>query len=483
MKRTPLIALMLLSGCMVGPDYQRPDAPEAATFKEATADVPDGWKLGTPIDQLPKGAWWSIYQDPALDALERQVALSNQNIKSFEAQYRQAQAIVDEARSQELPTVGVSAGVTRSRSGGSGGIGSTSGVTTTGSSSRGARTQFTAEGTASWDLDLWGRIRRQVESDVASAQVSAADLANATLSAQSTLATDYFQLRAQDALTQLLTDTVKADEEALRITQNQYDAGTAAPSDVAQAETELASARAQLISAGVQRQTFEHAIAVLTGVPPAALTLPPGTLATNVPLVPAGLPSALLERRPDIAGAERAMAEQNALIGVAVAAYYPDISLSADYGFEGNPIGKLFRAANRIWSLGANASETLFDGGERDATIRAAQASYDGSVATYRQTVLTAFQQVEDQLSTLRILQQQAVAEAEAVRAAGHSRDIALNEYRAGTVAYTTVVTAQTALLGDQEAALTVQQNRFVASATLIAALGGGWTVGDLPAQ
>ena len=483
MKRTPLIALMLLSGCMVGPDYQRPDAPEAATFKEATADVPDGWKLGTPIDQLPKGAWWSIYQDPALDALERQVALSNQNIKSFEAQYRQAQAIVDEARSQELPTVGVSAGVTRSRSGGSGGIGSTSGVTTTGSSSRGARTQFTAEGTASWDLDLWGRIRRQVESDVASAQVSAADLANATLSAQSTLATDYFQLRAQDALTQLLTDTVKADEEALRITQNQYDAGTAAPSDVAQAETELASARAQLISAGVQRQTFEHAIAVLTGVPPAALTLPPGTLATNVPLVPAGLPSALLERRPDIAGAERAMAEQNALIGVAVAAYYPDISLSADYGFEGNPIGKLFRAANRIWSLGANASETLFDGGERDATIRAAQASYDGSVATYRQTVLTAFQQVEDQLSTLRILQQQAVAEAEAVRAAGHSRDIALNEYRAGTVAYTTVVTAQTALLGDQEAALTVQQNRFVASATLIAALGGGWTVGDLPTQ
>ena len=483
MKRTPLIALMLLSGCMVGPDYQRPGAPEAATFKEATADVPDGWKLGTPIDQLPKGAWWSIYQDPALDALERQVALSNQNIKSFEAQYRQAQAIVDEARSQELPTVGVSAGVTRSRSGGSGGIGSTSGVTTTGSSSRGARTQFTAEGTASWDLDLWGRIRRQVESDVASAQVSAADLANATLSAQSTLATDYFQLRAQDALTQLLTDTVKADEEALRITQNQYDAGTAAPSDVAQAETELASARAQLISAGVQRQTFEHAIAVLTGVPPAALTLPPGTLATNVPLVPAGLPSALLERRPDIAGAERAMAEQNALIGVAVAAYYPDISLSADYGFEGNPIGKLFRAANRIWSLGANASETLFDGGERDATIRAAQASYDGSVATYRQTVLTAFQQVEDQLSTLRILQQQAVAEAEAVRAAGHSRDIALNEYRAGTVAYTTVVTAQTALLGDQEAALTVQQNRFVASATLIAALGGGWTVGDLPTQ
>ena len=479
MKPIPLIALALLAGCTVGPDYKRPDAPEAAAFKEAATGIPDGWKLGTPIDQLPKGAWWSIYQDPALDALERQVALSNQNLKSFEAQYRQALAIVDEARSQELPTVGVSGSYSRSRSASSSSSGSAAG----GGGSRGARTTFTAEGTASWDLDLWGRIRRQVESDVAGAEVSAADLANATLSAQATLATDYFQLRAQDALTQLLADTVNADEEALRITQNQYKAGTAAPSDVAQAETQLAAARAQWIAAGVQRQTFEHAIAVLTGVPPAALTLPPGTLATDVPMVPAGLPSTLLERRPDIASAERAMAEQNALIGVAVAAYYPDISLSADYGFTGNPIGKLFRAANRIWSLGANASETLFDGGERDAAIRAAQASYDGSVATYRQTVLTAFQQVEDELSTLRILQQQAAAETEAVRAAQHSLDIALNEYRAGTVAYTTVVTAQTALLGDQEAALTVQQNRFVASATLIAALGGGWTAGDLASR
>ena len=268
------------------------------------------------------------------------------------------------------------------------------------------------------------------------------------------------------------------------ITQNQYNAGTAAPSDVAQAETELASAQAQLIAAGVTRQQFEHAIAVLTGVPPSALTLPPGQLATDVPVAPAGLPSALLERRPDIAGAERAMAEQNALIGVAVAAYYPDISLSADYGFEGgNPIGKLFRAANRIWSLGASASETIFDGGERSAAVRAAQASYDSSVATYRQTVLTAFQQVEDELSDLRILQQQAAAEDTAVRAAQHSLDIALNEYRAGTVAYTTVVTAQTALLGNQESALTVQQSRLVASSTLVAALGGGWSQEDLAAK
>ena len=474
MKQAPLITLLLLAGCTVGPDYQRPDAPTGAGFKEA-ADAPPGWKLGTPGDGIPKGAWWSIYHDPVLDGLETQVALSNQNIKSFEAQYRSAEAIVDEARSQEYPTVGVSAGVTRSR----GGTGSTG----TGTGGGGARTQYTAEGTASWDLDLWGRIRRQVESDKASAAVSAADLANATLSAQETLATDYFQLRGQDALTRLLADTVKADQEALRITQNQYDAGTAAPSDVATAQTQLAGAQAQLIAAGVTRQQFEHAIAVLTGVPPSALTLPPGALATDVPVAPPGLPSALLERRPDIAAAERTMAEENALIGVAVAAYYPDISLSADYGFEGNPIGKLFRAANRIWSLGASASETLFDGGERSAAIRQAQATYDSSVATYRQTVLTAFQQVEDELSDLRILQQQAGAETEAVRAGQHALDIALNEYRAGTVDYTTVVTAQTALLGNQQAALTVQQNRLVASATLVAALGGGWTSEDLAAR
>jgi NodT family efflux transporter outer membrane factor (OMF) lipoprotein len=483
MKQASLIVLMLVAGCNVGPDYHRPDAPTGAGFKEAAA-APAGWKLGTPGDTIPKGAWWTIYHDPVLDGLEGQVAISNQNVKSFEAQYREAQAIADEARSQELPTVGVSAGVTRSRSSSSasGGLSST-GVSGIGGGSRGARTTYTAQGTATWDLDLWGKIRRQVESDEAGAQLSAADLANATLSAQETLANDYFQLRGQDALTKLLTDTVKADQEALRITQNQYDAGTAAPSDVAQAETELASAQASLIAAGITRQQFEHAIAVLTGVPPSALTLPPGQLATEVPVAPAGLPSALLERRPDIAAAERTMAEQNALIGVAVAAYYPDISLSADYGFEGNPIGKLFRAANRIWSLGASASETLFDGGERDAAVRAAQASYDSSVATYRQTVLTAFQQVEDELSDLRILQQQAGAEDTAVRAAQRSLDIALNEYRAGTVAYTTVVTAQTALLGNQESALTVQQNRLVASSTLVAALGGGWTQEDLAAR
>ena len=475
MKQLLLIAPLLLAGCNVGPDYQRPDAPASPGFKEAAA-APPGWKLGTPDDSIPKGAWWSIYHDPTLDTLESQVALSNQNIKTFEAQYRQARAIADEARSQELPTLGLSAAATHSRSGG--GVGEIS------AGGHSARTLYTGEATASWDLDLWGRIRRQVESDVAGAEVSEADLANATLSAQETLATDYFQFRAQDALTQLLTDTVKADTETLRITRNQYNAGTAAPSDVAQAETELASAQAQLIAAGVQRQQFEHALAVLTGVPPSALTLPPGTLATDVPVAPAGLPSALLERRPDIAAAERAMAQQNALIGVAVAAYYPDISLSADYGFEGgNPIGKLFRAANRIWSLGANASETLFDGGERSAAIRAAQASYDASVATYRQAVLTAFQQVEDELSDLRILQQQAAAEAAAVRAAQHSLDIALNEYRAGTVAYTTVVTAQTALLGDQEAALSVQASRLVASATLVASLGGGWSAEDLAAK
>jgi len=481
MKPLVPLALLLVAGCTVGPDYQRPKAVEAAQFKEAAA-APPGWKLGTPDETIPKGTWWSIYHDPVLDGLEAQVAVSNQNVKSFEAQYRQALAIVDEARSQELPTLAATGGYTRSQSGTSS---SSSGGSFGGTSfgSRGPRTTFTAQATASWDLDLWGKIRRQVESDRAAAQVSAADLANATLSAQETLANDYFQMRAQDALAQLLTGTVKADEEALRITRNQYNAGTAAPSDVAQAETLLAGVKAQLVAAGVTRQQFEHAIAVLTGQPPAALTLAPGTLASDVPVAPAGLPSTLLERRPDIAAAERVMAEQNAEIGVAVAAYYPDVSISADYGFEGNPIGKLFRAANRIWSLGANASETLFDGGERDAAVRAAEASYDNSVATYRQTVLTAFQQVEDELSDLRILERQAAAEAEAVQAAQRSLDIALNEYRAGTVAYTTVVTAQTALLSDQQTALTIQESRLVASATLVTALGGGWSNAELAAR
>jgi NodT family efflux transporter outer membrane factor (OMF) lipoprotein len=479
MKRLVLLALCL-GGCMVGPDYKRPPAAGVtAGFKEA----PPGWTVAQPADAAPKGEWWSIYHDPVLDGLERKVAISNQNVAQYAAQYREAKATIDVARSGLFPTATATAGVTRSSRGGSA---LTTGTTTTSTGtgfSNGTNTTYQIEGAVSWDLDVWGRIRRQVESDVAAAQVSAADLANATLSAQATLATDYFELRYQDALTDLLTQTVKAYADTLRITQNQYRAGTTDSSAYSAALTQLETARAQLVNAGVLRAQYEHAIAVLTGAAPADLTIAPAALTADVPVPPGVVPSVLLERRPDIAAAERTMQEENALIGVQIAAYYPDISLSALYGYSGNPIGSLIQAANRVWSLGATATETLFDGGLRSADVRAARATYDASVASYRQTVLTAFQGVEDQLSNLRILEQQAVAEDRAVQAAKHSVQVALNTYMAGTAAYTNVVTQQTALLTNQESALSVAEQRLVASVTLVQALGGGFVAGDLPTR
>jgi NodT family efflux transporter outer membrane factor (OMF) lipoprotein len=417
------------------------------------------------------------------------VNVSNQTVKQFEAQYRNAVALVGEARAGLFPTIGISPSVTRSGSGGRGGsLGSGSGSSSLGGgsgggSSGGRGTVYSITGTVSWEPDIWGSVRRQIESSVAGAQVSAADLANAKLSAQATLATDYFDLRAEDALTQLLTDTVAAYRRAMQITQNQYRAGTQASIDYVTALAQLQSTQAQLVGVGVQRQQFEHAIAMLTGHAPAEITIAPAPLAADVPVVPPGLPSALLERRPDIAAAERAMQQENALIGVQTAAYYPNISLSALGGFTGNPLSQLFTTANQVWSLGASASETLFNGGLRSASVMAAKATYDASVATYRQTVLTAFQGVEDALSDLRILELQAKAEATAVASTRRAVDATLNQYRAGTVAYTSVITEQTLLLGDQQTALGIQQSRLVDSVALIEALGGGWTTADLPAK
>ena len=476
--------LLALSACTVGPNYRRPDAAGVtAAFKEA----PPGWTLAQPQDTAPKGDWWSIYRDPLLDRLERQVAVNNQNVKQFEAQYREAQATVDVARSALFPTVSGTASVTRAQRGGGsvGGLTTGAGTTTglTGGGGSPATTTYTLEGTFDWDLDVWGRIRRQIESNVAAAQVSAADLTNATLAAQATLASDYFELRYQDALGKLLTDTVAAYADALRITQNQYNAGTANPSDVASAQTQLDTTRAELVNVGVLRTQYEHAIAVLAGVAPAELTIEPGTLAADAPVAPGVVPATLLQRRPDVAAAERTMQEQNALIGVQVAAFFPDISLSALYGYSGNPLGSLIEAGNRVWSLGASATETLFEGGLRNAEVAVARASYDASVASYRQTVLTAFQQVEDELSALRILEQQATATANAVRSAQRSVQIALNTYRAGTEPYTNVITQQTALLGNQQTALQVQEQRLVASVALVQALGGGFSTADLPSR
>jgi NodT family efflux transporter outer membrane factor (OMF) lipoprotein len=400
---------------------------------------------------------------------------------------------VGEARSSLFPTVGLSSGVTHSGSGSSGGSGSggtsagtSTAVSTTGSSFGGSSansTQYRLSGTVSWDLDVWGRIRRQVESSKAAAQVSAADLANAQLSAQGTLAVDYFDLRAEDALTQLLTDTVANFRRALQITQNQYSAGTSSSIGYVTALAQLQSTEAQLIAVDIQRQQFEHAIAVLTGRPPADLSIARAPLAANVPVVPPGLPSALLERRPDIAASERVMQQENALIGVQIAAYYPDISLSALGEYAGSPLGHLFDVGNQFWSLGAAGTETLFEGGFRTASVQAARATYEASVATYRQTVLTAFQGVEDSLSNLRILELQARAEATAVASTSRAVTATLNAYRAGTVPYTSVITEQNLLLADQQSALAIQQSRLIASVALIEALGGGWSSSDLPAK
>ncbi len=459
--------LLLLAGCMVGPDYHRPaSAGSLESFKEA----PPGWTAARPDDAAPKGAWWSIYHDPLLDELERGVVISNQTVKQYEAQYREATATVDAARSALFPTLALTANDTRSQRG-------------TGSSAGRAATLYTAEGSASWNLDVWGRIRRQVESDVAAAQVSAADLANATLSAQGALATYYFELRNQDSFAQLLTDTVRQYSDALRITRNQYNAGTAPLANVAAAETQLDTTQASLVNIGVLRGQYEHAIAVLAGAAPSELSIPPGNLPADVPFAPGVLPSTLLERRPDVAAAERAMEAQNALIGVQVAAYFPDISLSALYGYSGNPIGSLIQTANRVWSLGAAGTETLLEGGLRNADVAVARAAYDAQVAVYRQTVLTAFQQVEDELVALRVLEQQAGAEATAVRAAQLSVRLALNQYIAGTVPYTSVITEQTALLGNQETALSVQEQRLAASVALVQALGGGFGAEDVPSK
>ena len=467
-----------LCGCMVGPDYRRASADVPASFKEAP---PAGWKLATPHDAIDRGAWWSIFDDPVLDGLERQIDITNQTLKQAEANYRSAAATVQVARAALFPTRTLAPSVTRCSSGRSSGNFGGTGLSEAGLSGSRTTTTYSVQGNASWELDLWGRIRRQIESDVAAAQASAADVANARLSAQASLATDYFELRNSDSLQRLLDATVLQYRRSLQITQNQYDAAAAARSDVITAQTQLLTTQAQAINVGVARAQYEHAIAVLTGHAPAELTLPAGQQTTKVPQIPVLLPAALLERRPDIAAAERTMEQQNALIGVAVAAFYPVVDLTALFGYSGNPLSSLIQASNRVWSLGASATQTLFQGGALTAQVRVARANYDAQVASYRQTVLTALQNVEDGLSDLRILEQQAAVEDAAVKAANQAVQIALNEYQAGTQAYTTVITAQTLALSDAETALSVQLQRLTDAVALVEALGGGWNTAELP--
>jgi NodT family efflux transporter outer membrane factor (OMF) lipoprotein len=478
-----LVAAMAAAGaqvsCAVGPNYHRPSASVPTVYKE----LPPGWKVSTPADERNRGDWWSIFNDPELDELERQVDISNQNVKQYEAEFREAVALLKEAEAQLYPTLTVNGG--EQRSGGGGGGGTTSVSSTVGGSGTTSvsntvggghtHTQFSLEAAASWQPDIWGSVRRQIESRKAGVQVSKADLANAELSAQATLAADYFDLRASDSLRTLLAQAVSLDQRALDIAQNQFESGTATNGDVAAAQAAVLATQAQLIAVDQQRGTYEHAIAMLTGHLPSELAIPQAPLTATVPEVPVTLPSALLERNPLVAAAERQMREQNALIGVAIAAYFPTINLTALGGYVGNPLSSLINAGNRIWSLGATANDTLFSGGSQVAAVANARATYDQTVANYRQTVLTTFQSVEDQLLALRVLQHESETQAQAVKYARTAADVALNQFNAGTVAYTTVITDIQALIADQQSLLTVQQNLLVADVTLIEALGGGW--------
>ena len=451
----------------------------ATQFKEIA-----GWKPASPQDEIDRGAWWSVYKDPVLDDLEKQIDISNQTLKQSEAAYRQARAIVDQARASFFPTLSGTGSAQRSFVGpgaSRAGSAATSGGATVGSRGGFGTTSFASSLQGSWDIDIWGKIRRTVEGDVATAQATAADLASARLSAQATLATDYIQLRYQEALKVLLETTAVDFKRSLEITQNQYAAGVAAKADVLSAQTQYLDAQAQAINAGVLRATLEHAIAVLVGKPAGDFTIAQGKLPDTVPVAPVGLASALLERRPDIAGAERRMAAANAQVGVAIAGYFPDITLTGSYGSQATQFASLFASPTSVWSVGGSIAETLIDFGARSAQVEQARAAYDQTVAEYRQSVLTGFQQVEDELSTLRILEQQAKVEIEVVKSAQEAARLTLNQYKAGTVPYSSVITAQATALSDEQTALTVMQNRLTASVALVQAIGGGWDAGKLP--
>ena len=487
--------LVLATACTVGPDYVRPSMWSPDAYKEV-----DGWKIAHPRDGLARGPWWEIFADPHLNALEARVSISNQNLAVAEAQYREARALVREARAAYFPTVTLGLGYTRSRQsttfvfGSTGGSSSgtsagsatstgTSGAGTSGSSgsSGGARSDFQLGLDFSWELDVWGRIRRGVESNRAAAQASAGDLEAARLSFQAELAQDYFQLRTLDAQKQLLDETVSAFEKFLRLTQDRFASGVASQADVVQAETQLKTTQAQAIDVGVQRAQLEHAIAILMGQAPSSFSLPPEPLAATPPAIPVGVPSELLERRPDIAAAERRVAAANAQIGVAVAAFYPTITLNASSGFESSSLAKWFTAASHFWSVGPGISQTVFDGGLRRAQTDAARAAYDATVGTYRQTVLTSFQGVEDNLAALRILEEENGVQDDAVKAARKSVDLTTSQYKAGTVSYLNVITVQTIALTDEITAIQIRGRRMAAAVLLVQALGGGWTTAELP--
>ena len=459
----------LLAGCMVGPDYHRPQVQMPAQFKPLP-----GWSAAAPGDaDMPKGNWWAAFHDPLLDELEPQVAVSNQTVAQDYANYQAALAEVKEARSALFPTIGISGSGTRARSANASESTFTSSRPSIGSSG-------SLEGTASWAPDLWGKVRRGLEQSKATAQASQATLANATLSEQAALATAVIELRTTDASIDLQQQAVAAYQESLRVVQNQVTAGTAAPSDEISARTQLENAQSSLLSLGIARAQYAHAIAVLVGKNPEDLDLPHNATLPSLPAVPSGVPSTLLQRRPDIAVAERQMAAQNAAIGIAEAAYYPTLSLSGADGFSQSPLAGLLHIANHVWSLGADVGATLFDGGERSGEVAAARANYEGAVANYRGTVLGALQNVENDLSGLSILEQQSGVQDTAARDAIRGAEIAQNEYQAGTVDFTTVATAQATEFSSRQSALNVHEQRLLDTVSLIGDLGGGWSADEL---
>jgi NodT family efflux transporter outer membrane factor (OMF) lipoprotein len=475
------VLIGLLSSCTAGPDYARPNAIVPSVFKEQ--EVKDksakGWKRITPLDLVDRGPWWMIYRDPELSKLVSQVEISNQTVAAAEASYQQAREIIREGQAGLFPTVTAGYTAERTRSPGNG---STSNSSSSLNASAIYASSHTVTTNASWELDVWGRIRRTVEADAASAQLSAADLANAELSAQTQLAIAYFNLRASDELEAVLQQTLVDFRRTRDIVKNQYTVGTSTRADFITADTQVLSTEAIAINVGIQRAQYEHAIAVLTGRGPAELSMPKHRWTTHSPpVIPVGIPSRLLERRPDIAAAERQLQQLNALVGVAVANFYPVISLSGVLSFAG-PKPWPISAATEAWALIGAASQPMFDGGALDAQLQAAKASYLQGVANYRQTVLTAFQQVEDQLAAIRLLTLELKRWDDAVKEAREAVTFYLNQYRVGTVAFTSVVTAQSTLLTNIESALTVRQNLFVASVNLIAAIGGGWEASNLPA-
>ncbi len=455
-------ALLLISACSVGPDYARPALETPAAYKETEAA-----KSSQSLEDVVSRNWWEIFADPELNSLEQQVEISNQNVAQAEGQFRQARALVQAARAAYFPTVTVGVGMTR-----------TATSATSGSSTSRNNQTFTEHSLpvdVSWELDVWGRIRRTVESSEATAQASAADLEAATLSARAELAQDYFQLRSLDGQKQLLDNTAVAFEKSLELTNNRYRSGIASRGDVLQAETQLKTTQAQAIDVGVQRAQLEHAIALLIGKAPADLTIAETPLATQAPTIPTGVPAELLKRRPDVASAERTVASANAQIGVAEAAYYPTVSIDTPGGFESSSASKWLSAIGRFWSAGLSASETLFDGGSRRAQVDQARAVYDADVAAYHQSVLAGFQEVEDNLAAQRILASEAQAQDEAVQAAQQSLAVTTNQYQAGIVSYLNVVVAQTIALTNERTAVDILGRRLNASVLLIKALGGGW--------